>query len=139
MNSLINLSEATSIAIHSVAFIANSDKVVNAGEISTYTHFSKNHIAIVLQLLTKHNFLESERGPSGGFKIKRAPEEISLLDIYTLMEGKPEIQYCGMHESGCIFTECVYGNIMDRVSQELINFMQNRTIKDLMIPTLIKK
>ena len=42
MSKLINISEATSIAIHSIALIGKENRQVNANEISKITKFSKN-------------------------------------------------------------------------------------------------
>ena len=132
MNKLINISEATSIAIHSLAYIANANRVVNAMELAEKTYFSKNHISKILQTLTKHNYLKSERGPNGGFILKKDPATISLMDIYQLIEGKPDRVFCGIHSDQCNFSECVYGNIMDKITADLFTYLQNRTIKSLM-------
>src|SRR5271157_5676519 len=101
MPKIINISEATSIAIHSLAYVAGSDRWVNATEIAEKTNFSRNHIAKVLQTLSKHQFLSSERGPSGGFKLNKDAGKISLLNIYEIMEGKAEATKCGMHYNQC--------------------------------------
>jgi len=68
MNKLINISEATSIAIHSLAIIARKEEMVNAQYLAKVTGFSKNHISKVLQILVKQSFIISTRGPKGGFK-----------------------------------------------------------------------
>jgi Rrf2 family protein len=112
MGKLVNISEATSIAIHSLALIANNEQRVNATQIAQFTTFSRNHIAKILQVLTRHNYLESERGPAGGFRLNKNPQDICLLDIYELFEGKAVEHSCGIHYQKCNFSECVYGDIM---------------------------
>lgn len=132
MNKLINFSEATSIAIHSLAYIAFAGRLVNASELAEKTFFSKNHISKVLQTLTRHNLLHSERGPNGGFSLKKDPGTISLMDIYSLIEGKPDEIFCGIHKDRCNFSACVYGDMMDKFAADIYNYLQNRTIKSFM-------
>ncbi|MCB0807369.1 MAG: Rrf2 family transcriptional regulator, partial [Bacteroidales bacterium] len=67
MSSFINISDASTIAIHSLALIANTERSLNANKIAEVTHFSRNHLAKVLHILVKHKYLDSLRGPNGGF------------------------------------------------------------------------
>ncbi|MCK9618513.1 MAG: Rrf2 family transcriptional regulator [Lentimicrobiaceae bacterium] len=87
MSKIVHVSEAASIAIHSMALIAQNTEIMNVNTIAEITHSSKTHLAKVMQQLVKNNFLESERGPKGGFILKKPANEILLLEIYELIEG----------------------------------------------------
>lgn len=132
MGRLINLSEAASLAIHCLTLVAGSNKSLNTATMANQLGASRNHLAKVLQQLAKHNYLSSTRGPSGGFTMKIAPDEISLYDIYVLMEGKPEVEYCGAHGDECPFGDCVYGNIREKLTAEFVAYFQHRKISDIM-------
>ena len=101
MSKIFSLSEAGSIAIHSMVLIASSDTKLNVVKISERTGSSKHHVAKVLQRLVKDNFLTSNRGPHGGFELKRPAEEINLLEVYESIEGKVEITTCPMDNLIC--------------------------------------
>lgn len=133
MSKLIHISEAASLAIHSVALIAASNEPLNASQIAKTLTVSRNHMAKVLQVLVHHNYLTSIRGPKGGFMLKRSSEDITLLEILELIEGDAEITYCNVHDSNCPFHECVYGDIREKVTNDLINFFNNRKISDLIL------
>ena len=113
MSKLINISEATSIAIHSIALIGREKRQINANEISRITGFSKNHLSKVLQTLVKQGYLKSIRGPKGGFTLNFAPDKISLLEVYEVFEGKVSVDYCKEHNEKCPFENCIYGDILD--------------------------
>lgn len=81
MSRIISLSEASSIAIHSMVLIAASNENLNVLKIAERTGASKHHVAKILQRLVKEGYLGSNRGPSGGFFLKRAADEITLLDV----------------------------------------------------------
>lgn len=131
MSKLINISEATSIAIHSIALIGREKRQINANEISQITGFSKNHLSKVLQTLVKQGYLKSIRGPRGGFTLNYAPEEISLLEIYEVFEGKVSVDYCKEHIEKCPFENCIYGDILDDISADFRKRFGNRRISDV--------
>jgi Rrf2 family protein len=133
MGQLIHLSEAASLAIHCLALVAGSRESLNAATMAQRLGASRNHLAKVLQQLVKHNYLSSTRGPNGGFTMRISPDEISLYEIYVLMEGRPDVEYCGFHGDKSPFTECVYGNIREKLTGEFIDYFQQRKISDIIM------
>jgi len=131
MSKIFNISEAASIAIHSLALIAKSKNRINVDQIAQMTNFSKNHVAKILQLLVKNNYLKSVRGPSGGFSPNKNTNKITLLEIYELIEGKLEIHKCSIHDGKCPFKECVFGDFSVRYTEEFKNSFKNKTINDV--------
>jgi Rrf2 family protein len=133
MGKLINISEATSIAIHSIALIGKENRQLNANEISKITKFSKNHLSKVLQILVKQGYLKSVRGPKGGFTLSQPANKTSLLEIFEVFEGKISNNYCSGHSEDCPFEDCIYGDIMDEVSSIFIKAFGKRKISDVRI------
>jgi len=131
MSKLVNISEATSIAIHSLALIGYEDRQLNANEIAKITAFSKNHLSKVLQTLVKQGYLKSVRGPRGGFTLNVDPKKISLLEIFEVFEGKVKDDYCYGHHELCPFENCIFGDIIDDVTARFIESFANRTIDDV--------
>ncbi|HNW75112.1 MAG: Rrf2 family transcriptional regulator [Bacteroidales bacterium] len=129
MSKIFALSEAASIAIHSMVLIAKSENGINAVKIAETTGFSKNHIAKVLQRLVKNSMLKSVRGPSGGFSLKKDPALISLLDIYESIEGSLEMGDCPLSYDVCGFDKCVMGNVVNKLTAEFKKFLQEQTLR----------
>jgi Rrf2 family protein len=129
LSKILNISEAATIAIHSMALIARSKVLLNAQEIAEVTGFSKNHISKVLQQLVKFNFLNSTRGPKGGFVLKRNPEEVSLMEIYRAIEGDIEQGTgCKMHCDNCPFNSCIFGGLSEKFSREFSNYLNEKNL-----------
>ncbi len=131
MSKLINISEATSIAIHSLALIGYEKRQLNANEISKITAFSKNHLSKVLQTLVKQGYLKSVRGPRGGFTLNVDPTTISLLEIFEVFEGKIKNDFCFGHHELCPFEDCIFGDIIDDVTSKFKEGFASRTIGDV--------
>lgn len=131
MAKVVHISEAASLAVHSMVLIAGSPVSMNVNQIASVTHSSRNHLAKVMQVLVKNNYLDSVRGPKGGFTLKGDPHKINLLEIYELIEGSIEEHHCGIETQKCPFTSCVFGGLADKFSHEFIGYLRNKTLADL--------
>lgn len=128
MSNLLSLSEAATIGLHSMALIAMTKEKLNVNQISETIGSSKHHVAKVMQRLAKENFVASNRGPTGGFILKKRPEEITLLDIYEAIEGKLETQSCPGNKEDCPFTSCIMGDVSNKLTIEFVNFLKSQSL-----------
>lgn len=131
LSKLINISEAASIAIHSVVAIAKSKEKLNATELAISTNVSRNHLAKVMHLLTKFGYLISDRGPKGGFILNKLPNEICLLELFETVEGSIEDISCMGNCLSCPFKDCIFGGLTSKFSNEFKNYLKNTKISDL--------
>lgn len=128
MAKIFSLSEAASIAIHSVVLIAQSDKTMNVKMIAERTGSSRHHVAKILQRLVKEDYLSSVRGPHGGFKLIRDPKDITLLEIYETIEGHLSISECPMDNPICPFDKCIMGNIVSEMTSRFREYLTENTL-----------
>ena len=131
MRSIINISEATLLALHSISLIAKFSKI-NTKEIAEKINASENHLAKVLQRLVKFGFISSTRGPSGGFQLTRDSSEISLLEIFEAMEGKISNGQCLIDNTVCPFRECIIGDLNKKFTSEFKDKLANKTLNEFM-------
>ena len=129
MKKILNITDATLLALHSMALIARENQV-SARDISVKINVNYNHLTKVLQHLTKNGFIESVRGPAGGFKLGKEKENISLLEIYECVEGKLERQDCLIGNSRCFFSECILSNINKQLSEQFIQYLEDKKLSD---------
>lgn len=130
MARVIQLSEAASLAIHAMVLIGRSKQIINVNTIANSTGASRNHLAKVMQRLVKDNYIKSTRGPAGGFLLNKDAGEISLLDIYQSIEGPIIDKGCPMDRPVCPFDKCLMGGIIQKLSLEFKNYLENQTLKD---------
>lgn len=128
MSKVVTISEAASLAIHAVVLIAKTDAQINVNHIAEATGASRNHLAKVMQRLGKQGFVESRRGPTGGFSLKKKANEITLYDIYESIEGPIEIEGCPLERPVCPFEKCLMGGIINRVTNDLKSYLMKETI-----------
>lgn len=131
MPGVVHISEIVSLALHSMAFIADSKKdIVNVKEIAAVTGCSEAHLVKVLQRLARAEFLYSVRGPKGGFGLLKDPDEISMLDIYEAIEGPLQATGCPTHHQTCPFKSCIFGGVPEKSNQDFIEYLRRKKISD---------
>ncbi len=131
MARVLNITEAVTIALHSMIIISNrTGEQINVNAISKAIDSSKFHVAKVLQKLVKDGYLGSHRGPSGGFYLKAEPDELTLLEIYEAIEGKIVVTECPIDHENCPFGTCVFDDITVQMSNQFVNFLKSRTLAD---------
>ena len=132
--SLTNVSEGASLALHSLALIAQKQpERMTVKVLAEELNASQAHLAKVFQKLSKSGLVKSLRGPSGGFVLNRDPEDISFLDIYEIIEGKVELGGCPLGKTSCTFKTCIFSNELNRISADIYE-----TFKRLRLSAYIK-
>lgn len=131
MAKIVNISEAVTIALHSVILIAkNEGKHINVNYIAKATESSKFHIAKVLQKLVKDDFLGSNRGPAGGFYLIDKPEDITLLQIFESIEGRIVVSRCPMGKATCPMGNCVFEDMTMKMTREFREYLESKKVSD---------
>lgn len=129
MNNFFKISEAASLALHTMALLASDgDKVISVKESASYLNVSEAHLAKVLQRLSQAGYVDSARGPKGGFCLKKSPEDITLLEIYELMEGKIEARNCLLDRPICRNGECIFGDRLVMMRDEIREHLSNTSL-----------
>jgi Rrf2 family protein len=133
MANVFSLSEAASIALHGIILIAKEKEGLNVIKISERTDTSKHHVAKVMQRLVKAGYLTSQRGPSGGFLLKKDPANITFLEIFEIIEGPIEVSDCPMEKQICPFDSCIMNNVTTKMTLEFKDFLKNQTVKKYLV------
>jgi Rrf2 family protein len=129
MSKIVSLSEAVSIALHSMILIGRAgNNSVNVDKLAEITSSSRHHVAKVMQRLAKEGFVGSYRGPNGGFYLLKKANEISLIEIYEAIEGKIVIASCPMDKQVCALDKCFMNNITHQLTSQFIGYMSKQTL-----------
>ncbi|WP_163267988.1 RrF2 family transcriptional regulator [Chelativorans alearense] len=85
----MKLSEGVEAAIHCAAVLARLEdgRALPASALAELHGLSPSYLLKHLQALSGAKIFESLPGPNGGYRLARAPERISLLDIVLAVEG----------------------------------------------------
>ena len=114
----------------------NSSRVVNTKEIAEENHIPLELLAKVLQALAKHDMIESQNGPKGGYVLARKPGDISIAQVLEAIEGPLGIADC-YHEKDertlCEQMEhCNIRTPLLKVQESIFHLLNNMSIEDMM-------
>ena len=85
----MKLTRASSYALHAVAFMAaqKHDRPVASHNIAQARGIPERFLLKVLKPLVSARVLLSLKGPNGGYRLARQPNEISMLEILEAVDG----------------------------------------------------
>lgn len=131
MSSVVQISEAASLALHSMVLIAQcGEEKLSVKSLAKSLEASENHLAKVMQRLSKAGLVSSVRGPSGGFSVSKAANEISFLDIYTAIEGELNLDQCPLSRPSCPMESCLFGGLIQKTTQEYKDYFGKTLLSD---------
>lgn len=84
------------IALHS-----SLNKNVDLNQIALEQDIPKHFLSKILQLLVRHKLLVSMKGPTGGFRLSRPSDEITLIEIIAAIDGLDVFTQCGLGFKKC--------------------------------------
>jgi Rrf2 family nitric oxide-sensitive transcriptional repressor len=131
MSNPVKISEAASLALHSVGVLARQDHGPwSADAVARALGVSRAHLVKVLQRLSKAGLVRSSRGPGGGYSLARPPQEISAREVYEVIEGPIDVTACAMAVPTCGWASCVLGDMLCRIGSEVRDQLERITMAD---------
>ncbi|MBB72394.1 MAG: SUF system Fe-S cluster assembly regulator [Legionellales bacterium] len=107
----------------------------NARDITEQTHLALPTVSKILKILTKAGLLVSHRGAAGGYSLSRAPEDISIAEIITAMEGGLGLTECGEQAGLCDYEElCAIRGNWHSISHMIHDSLQKISLADMAKP-----
>lgn len=131
MSTGIPISDAASMAMHSMAYIASRHEPSSVHNISERLGVSEFHLSKVLQRLSKRGLVRSNRGPKGGFTLYSDPDSITLMDVYEAIDGPLNDSPCLMRSKTCGSTSCILGDTMQAMQAMFRKRLTGTRISDI--------
>lgn len=116
---------------------------ISAQETADNGQISKALTANLMKAMTRYGLLESVRGVAGGYRLAKDPEEITLAEILTAVEGPLALVECASHitfdgnprrtdDENCALTHCCPSRrAMRVVHQRIANLFDQLTLAEL--------
>lgn len=128
----LQLSEASTIALHACALIASqAPERVSGSQLAEWTQSSQHHLAKVLAKLVKSGIIQGTRGVNGGFIQARKPEDVSFLQIYEAIEGPLAPPTCPCERGFCKLRGCLFDGFFGQVQRDMRAYFEKKSLKDV--------
>ncbi len=93
---------------------------------------SVKYLEQLMAMLKAGGFVQSIRGSKGGYRLARAPEKISLDEVFLALEGSITTVECVENDSYCArAADCVAREVWTKVQEAVFGVLRSMTLKDL--------
>lgn len=93
-------------------------------------------VSKVMKVLCKGALVHSQRGVHGGYRLARAPEKISVVDMIVAVEGPISMTECSLSRpSRCeLDAACPVASHWQRINRTVVHALANLTLVDMRAP-----
>ena len=129
-------SKACEYGIRASIYIAEQsqlDRKISLKEVADAIESPAAYTSKILQLLSRNNIINSDKGPTGGFSINiQELDKIKLSTIVLAIDGDDIYVGCGLGLNKCNEKKpCPVHNQFKSIRNELKNMLENTSIKSL--------
>lgn len=133
----MQLKQTTDYAIRFIWYLAEqgNGRLVTGGEISSAVGITPKYLQRVAQILRRAGLVESAQGISGGFRLAKAPREITILDVIIASEEKVKLNRCLESPEGCNIGRtdvCLVHQSLDRLQSMCEDYLKQIAFSDLL-------
>lgn len=129
------LSHTCKYAIRALIYLelySSTENKAGIREISKELDLPSPFLGKILQVLVKHKFLGSAKGPHGGFYLNQAAMDIPIMEIIGIIDGKDVFNDCVIRNTSCDPARpCSMHHKLAPAREEIKRIFSTETLADL--------
>jgi len=111
----------------------SNQKPTSLKEIARRQDLPLKYLENLFSTLQASGMVRSVRGPRGGYQLIQKPHEITLRNLYDVLEGSGPLADCTNDPGICSRYEyCVTQEVWDRLYRECMSYLDSLNLKTLM-------
>jgi FeS assembly SUF system regulator len=138
---MLRVSKLTDYAtVVMTCLVAAGDRVTSAQVVAERTRLEAPTVSKLLKQLAQAGLVVSTRGSNGGYRLARAPAEITIGDIVEAMEGPFGMTECSMQGGQCELEPwCSVRVNWQRINQAIADALESVTLADMTAPPALRR
>jgi len=124
-------------AVRALIYLADNGngKKVSVSELVDELGITRPFLRKIMQLLAKAGVIESYKGNKGGFELLKKPEDIYLINMIEIFQGKFSLNECLLSKDICPDKgDCVLSNRVNDIEE-----MVKKELESIDLRSLVKK
>lgn len=120
----------------------NRKEFVHIEELSKSQDIPRKFLELILLDLKKGGFIDSKKGPKGGYFLLKEPQDILLGDVVKFIEGSVYPISCidpGLNSNCAELRRCVFAPVWKRVGESISAIIDSINFKELAIEAAVKR
>ena len=133
---MLRISRLTDYGTMILVHLAGQDAgLCSASDVAAGTHLALPTVQKLLKTLAKSGLVGSVRGANGGYRLTRAPEDITAAEILNVLEGPVAITECSTETHQCELEPlCQVGSAWQKINRAIRSAMEDIRLSDLRRP-----
>ena len=108
----------------------NEAEVVSVSLLAQCTGVTEKYLEQIIAMMKKADIVVSNRGATGGYKLVRAPQDISVGEILRALEDNLQIVDC-IHKDCANGCNCVSRNLWVKLNQNINSYLDTISLQQL--------
>lgn len=124
----------TEYAIRALTYLAArpEQEIVSVQEIAQSEEISSHHLSKVMNQLSRGKMVQPLRGPGGGYRLIRKPDQITLWEVMGCLGARDVFEECAIGWSSCSDTDpCPLHERWGGLRQEIQTYLETVKISEL--------
>ena len=132
----MRLSLHTDYALRTLMYLSGIKQRATTGQIAEFFGISKDHLAKVVQRLTRLGWVRTVRGIGGGLELAVQPESITVGEVIEKLEGSPQLLQCVTSPAQiCVIqSSCRLRHVLAEAERIQMEYLRSVTLSDIAKP-----
>jgi Rrf2 family iron-sulfur cluster assembly transcriptional regulator len=109
--------------------IHHGEGPVTLAGISENQGISLSYLEQLFARLKRHGLVEGLRGPGGGYRLSRRPDDISVAQVITAIGEGIDVTQCNGNENCQNGERCLTHELWTKLGNEIYSFLDNITLQ----------
>lgn len=133
---MLRIAKLTDYAIMVMVELSDArGDVISAQTLAEKCRLELPTVSKLLKLLTRSGLVRSFRGANGGYRVDRSPEDISVAEVISAIEGPIAMTECSIETGVCQQEDsCSLRSNWQRISVAVAEAMQQVTLAEMARP-----
>jgi len=129
---LLKISDGLCIGLHAMVYLAKVyPQAKTIKELAEKVSASPAHLAKVFQQLQKAELVKATRGPKGGYALSKSPKEVTLLEVFEVLQHPIKEHFCLYPEPVCKGNKCILGDMIVEVTRLVKTYLAKTTLEEV--------
>lgn len=131
----MRLTTHTDFALRMLMYLATRSERVTAAQVAQLYGVSTNHMAKVVNQLSRLGYVRSVRGIGGGIELAKQPADIRLGEVIEAFEGNMHLLECVATDNVCaIESFCKLKGVLAEAEQLQLDYLNSFSLAEV-VPT----
>jgi Rrf2 family protein len=129
----MKLSMAAELAVRGIVVLASrhGQKPTPLDEICRLRKLPRDYMTRIFSLLSRAHLVTAIRGKGGGYRLARAPKQITLLEVIEAVEGQLAVNLCQHNPPKCEEEDCRVRPVWADLQKKVRSALASKTLDEL--------